>query len=394
DNTFALLVGDDKLPDLAVGRVAVKQDSDLSNIVDKIIQYEENHLFSSGWMENIIFVADNEDDAGSFCLESMDTGDQLPASLNSIYLCLDDYDGLDSDLLRKDLTLTVKSGVSLLNYRGHGSPSSWANIWSTANNELWENTLRPFVSLSGDCLDGNFALPWWPGLGEGLTKATDDEGNPVGAAAHWGSTGLGTSYNHSRLINAFYHALFVDGQTRVGEAIMTAKGFYGLDPNNDRTLLSSFTLIGDPAMQLYQRSLAVDLNVTPQSATPGDMVTYTIAATNQGVFPTHTTISHTLPAGFNFVSVYSTLSTTFEITGSGVVFDLQFGESLKDKGIPRNGDVTLIVTVEILPDAFRGNYESTATITGTGEEAWPGDETSMATVSIIKPSVYIPFINR
>jgi uncharacterized repeat protein (TIGR01451 family) len=169
---------------------------------------------------------------------------------------------------------------------------------------------------------------------------------------------------------------------------------YGLDSTTDPTLLSSFTLQGDPAMQLFRRSLSVEHSVVPQLALVGDIVTYTIEATNQGVYPSHTIISHTLPTGFNFISVSSAVSTSYEQTGSGVIFDLQFGETLKDKGIPRNGVVTLVVTVEILPGASRGKSEATAMVTGTGEEAWPGDETSNATVTVIEQSVYLPIQTR
>ena len=243
-------------------------------------------------------------------------------------------------------------------------------------------------------MDGNFAIPYLPGLGEGLLKATNSTGSPVGAAAHWGSTGLGTSNNHSRLINAFYHALFVEGQVAVGDATRVAKVLYGLDINSDPTLLSSFTLHGDPAMQLFRRSLSVEHNVVPQTAIIGGIVTYTIEAMNRGVYPSHITVSHTLPTGFAFVNVTSSVSTSFQLTGNGVIFDLQFGESEKDKGLPRNGSATLWVTVEILPGASIGESAAIAMLTGTGLEAWPGDETSEATVLVVKPFVYMPLLVR
>ena len=147
-------------------------------------------------------------------------------------------------------------------------------------------------------------------------------------------------------------------------------------------------------MELFRRSLSVEFIVEPQIAQVGDIVTYTIDVTNQGVYPSHTTISHTLPSGFKFISVSSTVSSSYQLTGSGVTFDLQFGQSARDKGIPRNGVVTLVVTVEILPLASEGEYEAIAAVTGTGEEAWPGDEVSTATVIVVNPSLYLPFMTR
>jgi uncharacterized repeat protein (TIGR01451 family) len=148
-------------------------------------------------------------------------------------------------------------------------------------------------------------------------------------------------------------------------------------------------------MQLFRRSLSVEHTVVPQSsALVGDFVTYTIETTNLGAYPSHTIISLTLPTGFSFVSNTSSVSSSYQITGNGVIFDLQFGETVQDKGIPRNGVVTLVATVKILPGASRGESEAIATVIGSGEEAWPGDEVSKAYVSVIKPSVYLPLMTR
>ena len=94
------------------------------------------------------------------------------------------------------------------------------------------------------------------------------------------------------------------------------------------------------------------------------------------------------------LSTTSTVSSTYEITGSGVFFDLQFGELFKDKGIPRNGVVSLVVATEILPEATRGESVVTATTAGSGEESWPGDEQSAAIITVFKPSIFLPFVNH
>ncbi len=397
DHTFSLLVGHDKLPDIAVGRISAKVIEDVAAVIDKIVIYDENQLLSAGWMENLLFVSDNEDAGGQFCEESLNTSAELPGSFDSNHLCLDAYN-MNATLLRQDLfSLVNNTGITLLNYRGHGGLNYWAGnpiIMSTQDGGMWTNSLRPIVAVTGDCLDGNFAYPGVEGFGEHITKNSDAGGNPTAAAAHWGSSGLGTSYNHSRLIKAFYKAIFVDGQVAVGNAAMTAKVAYGLDPTTHPSLLASFTLQGDPAMELFRRSLSIEHIVEPKIAQVGNIVTYTIDVTNQGVYPSQTMISHTLPSGFKFISVSSTVNTSYQLTGNGVIFDLQFGQAVQDKGIPRNGTVRLVVTVEILPLASGGEAEATATVIGTGEEAWPGDEISTAIVFVKQPSLYLPFLTR
>lgn len=172
---------------------------------------------------------------------------------------------------------------------------------------------------------------------------------------------------------------------------MAAKVAYGLDYNSDPNLLTSFILHGDPAMQLFRRSLSLQHDVAPKSAATGDVVTYTIDITNKGIYPSQTILSHTLPTDFQFISATSSVSTSYQISGNSVVFDLQFGETIRDKGIPRDGSATITIEAAIGPGASVSS-DAIATVSGSGKEAWPGDETSIATVSVTKAAIFIPNI--
>jgi len=392
DLTFALLVGEDFQADIAVGRLAVRNKGDLLAVTEKIIQHDLNQLESFGWMQNILFVGDDTDNAGKFCLENVATSLRLPDSLNSIHLCLDD---MDIDVLRQQLTETVNySGASIVNYRGHGGPSHWAGnpiILSNADIPLLDNAAKPFVVVTGDCLDGNFALPFISGLGERMLRDTNSSGDPVGAAAHWGSSGLGTSDQHSEMVNNFYEGLFLEGHTAIGDAVTYAKIAYN-PVIGDVSLVYSFNLQGDPAMQLYRPELSIDLTTSTQLAFEGDLVFFVIEAMNGGVYPSQVVVTDTVPSGLTVLSKTSSVPAIMSSVGRDEVFQIQFGDGVRNHGLPRNGKV--VITITAVVDSEPGVLRNLATVSGTGLEAWPGNEQTFVDITVIQVKSFLPVIRE
>ena len=254
DYTYATLIGDDLLPDIAVGRLAVSNTVELAAVIDKIILYEENLNNDKSWLQNILFVADNADDGGNFPAANAATAARLPNEYNSTLLeQVPDADAADVAILRADMSEHINApngGVSILNYRGHGSVNRWADppaILDTSV-DFWNNSSSPLIILSADCLDGYFAWPAFESLGRDfLTRPS------VGSAAHWSSTGLGLTSEHTVLHQAFYDGIFDHRQTNIGDAINYAKTVYAESaymPSGESELYS-FTLQGDPAMRVY-----------------------------------------------------------------------------------------------------------------------------------------------
>ena len=64
-NLLATIVGDDPIPDLAIGRLVVHSAAELDTIIGKIKRYEANP--EQAWQKRLLFVADNTPDgAGDF----------------------------------------------------------------------------------------------------------------------------------------------------------------------------------------------------------------------------------------------------------------------------------------------------------------------------------------
>jgi hypothetical protein len=249
DYTYALLAGDDLIPDVAVGRIAVHTTGELNNVVEKIIGYETQRLTPEPWHTQAVFIADNPDTAGNFCLANQAVGEHLPSSWSQNHLCLPhDSDDAINAMRTAILNAISGTGATFVNYRGHGSIQEWAHQLggSTAEEDGldgWYNFDKPVIILSMDCHDGNFSRPNHLSFAEGLLKLERS-----GTVAHWSSTGLGWDFEHDVLHRAFYDGIFDNGLARIGDAIDYSKIAYEQSGFHDSQLYS-FVLHGDPAMQ-------------------------------------------------------------------------------------------------------------------------------------------------
>ncbi len=259
DHTFVTLEGDDLIPDVAVGRIAARTPNDVKSAVDKIIRYDQAVIAEESWTREMMFLADNRDGGGDFCTENQNVDDEaIPADFGSTHLCLDTYlaevgttypnEAAAVTQMRTDIFNHIAaSSAGIVNYRGHGSISTWAqNIISRDNTNLWANFNRPVVILSADCLDSNFVfVEQAQSLSETFLMM---EG--AGSAAHWGSSGLGFSREHTVLHLGFYDAIHEQGNTRIGDVINSSKTNYIEGFGGHNSEIYSFTLHGDPAMYL------------------------------------------------------------------------------------------------------------------------------------------------
>ncbi|MCA9978107.1 MAG: hypothetical protein KC413_20240, partial [Anaerolineales bacterium] len=256
DHSLVFLENDDLIADMAIGRIATEKAAEAQSAVDKIVLYEQNQLTAASWQKNILFVADNADNGGNFYLENLATAaNHIPTAYNTTQLYLINGTVDETNTLRTNMiaNITNDTGVSILNYRGHGYVWGWANptIISTLDSSLdfWINTQRPTVILSADCLDGNFAFPGIEALSKTLLTLKSGA-EPVGAAAFWSSAGLGYTNEHSILHRGFYAGLFQQDLLTIGDAINYAKLIYDQGNYHDSELFS-FILQGDPAMQMF-----------------------------------------------------------------------------------------------------------------------------------------------
>lgn len=382
DLTYTLLVGNDLLPDIAIGRLPAQNIGEATAMVDKIILYEQNHLNPQAWMKNWLFVADDPDEAGNFCQESHESGEHLPAQFDQTFLCLPPGATLsDVEALRTQMFSTVNNtGVTLLNYRGHGAIQYWAGapapIMGTADVANWNNPQRPVIIITSDCLDGYFTFPGSQGLAETFLKAAGK-----GSAAHWSSTGLGYTFEHTTLTDGFYDGLFLAGETAIGRTANIAKVAY-FQAGQHTSLLYSFSLLADPAMAIMRPSLSLNKTAIQDVAEPGETVEFVLEVSNDGLYPSQVSVTDLLPHELNFMSAAASVNHTVTTVGDSVTIDLFFGVEAVDQGMPWGASAVITLTTQVDAGAGDGPVTNVATVSGPGLEADPGDESDTAVVDI------------
>ncbi|MCB8966619.1 MAG: DUF11 domain-containing protein [Ardenticatenaceae bacterium] len=396
DHTMVLLSGDDLIPDMAIGRIAAETITETVAVVDKIILYETQQLSPTthDYHDNVLFVADMTDEAGNFCIENEVIGQLLPPSFNQEHLCLADRTEELVGVLANDMQSAINfDGVGLLNYRGHGSVDNWIRgsfhpVTSTST-DFWFNTNKPTVILSADCLDGYFTYPGLTGLGESFLKLHDPIFDNIGTVAHWSSTGLGTTTEHTALLRAFYTGLFQNELTAIGDAAVYAKTLFwqaGFYPDAE---MYSFTLQGDPAMQLYRPDLSLEKASVTGSSEPGETAVFSLTVSNSGLYPAHATITDTLPTALSFVSASGNISFTYAVTDTQVV--INFVEPLAE-----GESATVTLRTQVAADSQPGTLTNRATVASPGLDFNLANNTDTAQLAIFTVTyrTYLPLLRR
>lgn len=388
DFPFTLLSGDDLLADMAIGRIAAKTEMEAASMVAKIIEFEINQFDPQNyeWQRNMLFVADNRDpNSGNFCYANQLTADVLPASFEQIHLCLPGEDPANPptpqqvDAVRTAMSQTINvTGTTMLSYRGHGAIENWTGngLLSAQMTDFWQNNGRPLMIISADCLDGHYAWPARQGLGEVFMKLDDR-----GSMAHWASSGLGLTSEHSILHSGFYNGVFAEGLTAIGDAVNYAKLVY-INGGNHESEAYSFNLQGDPAMQLFRPDIAVDKQVVQPIVDPGELADFVLTVHSEGLVAAKAVVTDTLPPELNFVTMTTSLPTfTPNINGNQIsvelVEPLNWGES-----------ATITLTTRTITN-FIGVTTNWATAVSAGDDIDESDNTASATVTSTVPSVIL-----
>jgi uncharacterized repeat protein (TIGR01451 family) len=383
DQSFVLLTGNDLLADMAIGRLPARDTSQIMAMVDKIILYEQNHLSPQSWMQDWLYVTDDPSDGDNFCQESIISGQHVHDSFNQMFLCLPTgATTTDVQNLRTQMFNTINNlGVTLLNYRGHGAIQSWAgapaSIMAVSDTGQWNNPLRPVIILSSDCLDGYFTYPGFQGLGETFVKLANK-----GTVAHWASTGLGYTFEHSVLTEGFYDALFIAGETAIGDSVNYAKIAY-FNEGQHSSLLYTFVLQADPAMLLMRPELSLTKTAVQDEAMPGETVQFVMNVNNAGLYPGPVTVTDTLPAELDFVSVAADVAHTVTTQGNDVIIGLRAGNSPTHYGLGWGESATITLTAQVNGAASAGTVQNTAVVGGPGVEITAGNESDSASVEIL-----------
>ncbi|MCD6335795.1 MAG: T9SS type A sorting domain-containing protein [Candidatus Latescibacteria bacterium] len=245
DHIYALVSGDDLLPDLLVGRLPVSTNTELEPILDKIIQSESQPKMGR-WRGKALFIGG----AGSQFRDQCEglISDFVPPEFDVTRLYLDKdapkaYFGGTQDLID-----TIDEGVSLITFLGHGGGAIWsdASLMRFGDVKRLHNAKRlPFI-LSFTCFTGAFDEARGS-LGEEFLAAANR-----GAIGFLGSSGLGWVWNDYWFAQSLMFALFQEENETLGSSIAAGKIDF-LSKHSGVTahdIVHMFSLLGDPATRL------------------------------------------------------------------------------------------------------------------------------------------------
>ena len=236
---------DDVLPDLFIGRLPARNAAELSNMITKIIAYEQSDPTVSTWRTNGLFIASGDpyfadlvENTHRYPIEKYFDENNLTA--DSIWVA--------SDGNTNDIMAAVNNGTNTVCYSGHGTEYIWQDtypqiyFWDQNINELTNTDHYPIV-LSFGCNAGIYGTAT-PSLGESWLLAENR-----GAVSFLGSSGITYWYEDDYLERRFWDAAFSGYLLTLGEMTLSAilqvwaRGY----PTGDY-YPEIYNLLGDPTL--------------------------------------------------------------------------------------------------------------------------------------------------
>ena len=333
DLDYSLMDGGNYFPDLFVGRFSVTNTTQLQDVLDKVLQYEQLDLTGQAWIKKAAFMA---------------SVDNYTVSEGTHNYAINNYltpDGYTSDKLycvthnasTQDVRNSINAGRSLAIYSGHGSETSWADgppFSQSDVNNLTNSDMYPIV-CSHSCLTGNFEINVC--FGETWQRAANG-----GGVMFWGASTYSYWDEDDILEKGAFEAAYQDGLYFItgwtNEGLLDVYTYYG-GGGLSEYYYEEYNILGEPSMFLRTADLYA-LSVTHENALPVGSAQLNVSVVSGGG-PVEDALIHAYKAGDVAVTAYT------DATGNAVL--------PINSATPGNLDV--VITAH---NASR--YEGTATI--------------------------------
>jgi len=265
DNAFVCVSGDDRLPDMFIGRLPINSIEEAQIVIDKILQYEQQPTISD-WRKRICLACGN----GSFFEQSADYlyNEYIPKGFDVPRIYTNPrskYFGSTEEMVE-----IFNNGVALLNFIGHGGGGVFfdAELFLLEDIVLLSNASKLPVMFSLTCFIGYFDNPWTPSLGEELFRAKGK-----GVIATFGSAGRAWLYGDYFLNNALFQSLFKNNQLNLGQVTTEAKWQMVAWSSSYWDHVENYNLLGDPALQVGFPEEEISMEITNPSLKTAEALT-------------------------------------------------------------------------------------------------------------------------
>ncbi|MGD2085470.1 MAG: C25 family cysteine peptidase [Candidatus Aminicenantes bacterium] len=241
DSCFGDVMGNDGVPEIAIGRLPVLTAAELQDFIDKISAYE---YAGGAWTNKIIMTADNPDSGGDFPVDSNYLAGLIPSGYTVDKIYLDDFSNVNE--AKQKILAGFNNGALLVNYIGHAGLDRLASegmLKSSDVSSLQNGDMLPIMTAM-TCIVGRYSIPGYDTLSEVLLLK--DNG---GAVAVWAPTGASLNSLARMLAEEFFQAVFLGQEKTLGSAVLKAMENYALS-GAPPFMLKIYNLLGDPALEI------------------------------------------------------------------------------------------------------------------------------------------------
>jgi hypothetical protein len=261
-------------PDIWIGRFSCTTGAQVTNLVNKTVDYERWNLTSdTSWIKKAVFMAsyDNHtvpESTHEFVIRQY--LDPLGYYSQRLY----SYDGATT----QDVRDAFNDGRSLGIYSGHGAVTYWADgpqFTASDVNNLTNTDMLPLVH-SYSCLTGQFSSACF---GETWTNAVDK-----GAVVFWGSSVTSYWDEDDILERGAFKAAFLEGYTWAcgisHRALYWLFDHYG-GTSTVRRYFEMYNVLGDPSLDIWT-DVPNDLNASYPGTFPVGSGTFDVTVASGG----------------------------------------------------------------------------------------------------------------
>lgn len=248
-NDYASDIG---TPDIAVGRVSVSNESELSGVVEKFIKYQSSTSTSIAWLKDLSFLATDDqyelaEGTHNYVIDTYTKpkgymgyfpNAQEPGG-DKLYAVTHNATGEKS-------VASIKAGRAIVNYSGHGANTYWdaPRVSQADVRSLNHNDALPFV-ISNACITGDYRVK------ESFAETWIRQ--PKGAIMFWGS--MDSSYwdEDDVLERRMFDGIFKEHNLKFGAITQYALAQlwkqYGGE-GRSKYYFETYITFGDPSIEL------------------------------------------------------------------------------------------------------------------------------------------------
>ena len=218
DSYYVDMVGNDSVPELAIGRIPVRTAEELDSYIDKLIAME--NTLGQSERSKVLAIADDSVSGGNFAADSDEMLMFMPEDLEIEKVYLTDMSLSEA---RTAAFGSINNGLGFVNFIGHSGVNQLGKdaIISISDMEALTNVpLSPVMTL-WSCVAGRFELPGYRGISEDLLLDADG-----GASAIFASSIPAENVDSKRLGKYFYETLGETNSQTLGSVILKTKQKY------------------------------------------------------------------------------------------------------------------------------------------------------------------------